>query len=177
MMNYTDIALTSADQQKKQDIKGLITIVHAVQTRSREFGGDISVAIDFPEMINETTHSNFGNTLRLIGDRQSIMAIISNSNLCNMEECGQISIGRINEVPKNINEYVMVKRDRRYERFFSGREGSVMPDIKPCFLAFRSKCNGRSFSMNIVRMKTVEPVMGEYTVYGLSYKNSAIPSF
>ena len=176
-MHYIDITVIAANNLVIKNIKGLLTIIHAVQTKSREMDGGISVAVDFPDMINAKQHSNFGRKVRLIGDRLSIMAIVSNCNISNMEEFGQIMIDRINPIPENVEKYVMVKRDRRFERFIAGCVGSSLPDIKPCFLAFQSKTNGRNFSLNIVRSEVNELRNEEYTVYGLSYKNSSIPSF
>ncbi|EGR2227466.1 type I-F CRISPR-associated endoribonuclease Cas6/Csy4 [Vibrio parahaemolyticus] len=177
MNHYLDISLNLKTEIRHKTIQGLVSIVHATQTKSNELGGSIKLAIDFPKMVNESNKSDFGDTLRLIGSRDSLISIATNGNICNMEECGQIELSVISQIPTEVHGYVIVKRDRKLERFKAGKKGAKPLDVKPCFIALRSKANGRPFSINIVRIKSNKKHEGDFSTYGLSSNGSTIPHF
>lgn len=181
--------------------------------------GTSGIAIDFPEWsaAQGKMSANTGNVLRVLGDKDKLSGLLSNTGLMQFLIEGGVSLTGIRSVPEEAH-YICLRRNNKISKYarllknpssilghdqdtssatdedihvakrFQVSEGVAMAannlmakkikeEKSSGLLKVPSVSNGRSFDLYLTRTGAQVATGCDFSTYGLSLNNSAVPSW
>ncbi|MCP1674104.1 hypothetical protein J2T57_001206 [Natronocella acetinitrilica] len=156
--------------------RGVIQLLHGMNTNAP---AQRRIALAFPGWQHHPghpQHTTLGRTLRLVGERLSLVLFSRHPIISRMEEGGELRVLPVRPVPEDAAEVRFVRdrrRESRMRRF--GKEAAELPTYP--WIRFQSESNRRTFSLSVRMEGADRAVTTQYGTYGLSLEGSTVPMF